>query len=132
DGKLERPETLCERELLLVREVLVVKDQDSILVHAGMNGGDVRSRKRPCEIDAVDLARKTRTNLADGEGHGASPTNNFCGDPTADGHWCHARAGQPWQPFDASLEHLVEPLVVECAAAGCELLAECARVRRHA
>ena len=74
---LDRPQALGEGELLGVREVLVVEHQDGVLVHAGMNCGDVRGRQRLRQVDAGDLARKTWTDLADGEGHGRVSTEEF-------------------------------------------------------
>ena len=43
---LERPELAAEGELLVVVELLVVEHQHAELVHAGMDGGDLRRRTR--------------------------------------------------------------------------------------
>ena len=69
DRVLDVAETLREGELLLVVDVLVVKDQHRVLVHAGVDGVGIGLGQRLRYVDAVDLACEAGADLADRDGH---------------------------------------------------------------
>jgi hypothetical protein len=69
DGKLDGADGSSEVQLLLVREVLIVKDQRGVLVHAGVNCGNRPCRHGLGEIEPVDLADEARSNLTDRKRH---------------------------------------------------------------
>ena len=69
DGKLDRAEGSREVELLLVREILIVKDQRGVPVHSGVNCGNRRGRQGFGEIKPVDLADEARSDLTDRNRH---------------------------------------------------------------
>src|SRR6476661_5596720 len=69
DRQLDLAETAGEGELLLVIDVLIAEDEDSVPVHTGMNVGDLFRRERPAHVDAFDLTGETWADLADPDGH---------------------------------------------------------------
>ena len=52
DRRLDLAEIAAERNLLIVGDVLVVKHQHGVAVHAGLDGGDIRGRQRSGQVDA--------------------------------------------------------------------------------
>src|SRR5882757_3525985 len=59
-----------ERQLLLVANVLVAKQQHGIFVHAGFDVGRLLRRQGNAQIDARNLAEEMRVKLADRDRHG--------------------------------------------------------------
>src|SRR3954462_10117525 len=68
-GILDFTEVAAERDLLLVNNVLVVKDEDGITVHPGLDRLDIGARQRRSQIDPGHLADKNRVDLADSNRH---------------------------------------------------------------
>src|ERR1051326_1416323 len=66
---LDLAEIAGERDLLLVGDVLIVKDEDGIAVHPGLDRRDVLAWQRPPQIHPRDLADKDRMDLANGDSH---------------------------------------------------------------
>src|SRR6476660_3898221 len=63
-------EIQSERQLLLVGDVLVVKQQHGIFVHAGFDVGRFLRRQGLAQIDARNLAEEMRVKLPDRDRHG--------------------------------------------------------------
>src|SRR5204863_1330662 len=63
----------CELDLLLVREVLVAKDQHGILVHARLDRIDLAGAEQLPAIDTRNLSGKDRVEWTDGYGHPVEP-----------------------------------------------------------
>jgi hypothetical protein len=72
-GVLDLAEIARERHLLVVGQLLVVEDEDGVLVHAGLDGGDVLAAERLGEVSARDLADEDGMELADRDRHLAPP-----------------------------------------------------------
>ena len=70
DGVLDVPEALGEGELLLVVDVLVVKDEHRVLVHAGMDRVHLFLGQRLGHVHAFNLGGEARPDLSCGDGHG--------------------------------------------------------------
>ena len=66
---LDFPEVGAEGELLLVGDVLPVKHEDRVLVHAGVNRRGLLGGQRAPQVDPFDLAHEYRMNLADTDRH---------------------------------------------------------------
>jgi hypothetical protein len=58
ETELEWAELRCHDALLLRSHRLVVKNQDTVLIHASVDRRDGLGRKRLAQIDAVDLPYK--------------------------------------------------------------------------
>src|SRR6476661_5418820 len=63
-------EIQCKRQLLLVGDVLVVKQQHGIFVHAGFDVGRLLRRQGFAQIDGRILAEEMRGKLPDRDRHG--------------------------------------------------------------
>src|SRR5260221_10189753 len=66
---LDLAEIAGEGDLLLVGDVLVVKDQYRVAVHPGVDRRDIVARQRLPQINPRDLADKDRVTLTNGNGH---------------------------------------------------------------
>src|SRR5450432_1403411 len=66
-------EIQCERNLLLVRYVLVAEQQHGVFIHAGLDIGGLLRRQGFTQIDAGYLAEKMRLKLPDRYRHDVSP-----------------------------------------------------------
>jgi hypothetical protein len=69
DGVLDLAQAPGEGELLGIIDVLLAKHQHGVAVHAGVDRCHLVLGERLAHVDALDLARKTRADLADGDGH---------------------------------------------------------------
>ena len=70
---LERAQAQGERKMLLVVDVLVVKDEHRVLVHPVVNGRHLVGGERFAQIDSLDLGGKARPDLSHLDRHcGAS------------------------------------------------------------
>src|SRR4051812_8555580 len=52
-----------EREVLLIGDVLIVKDEYRVLVHARVYGGHLVRGERPAQVNPLHLGGKARSNL---------------------------------------------------------------------
>ena len=66
---LDLAEIAREGDLLLVGDVLIVKHEDGVAVHPGLDRRDLVRGQRPTQIDPGHFADKHRMNLADRNGH---------------------------------------------------------------
>src|ERR1700727_765392 len=62
-----------KNQLLVVRDVLVAKQQHGIFVHAGLDIPCLVRSERLTQIDAGNLTEKMRVKLANRHGHGVPP-----------------------------------------------------------
>ena len=67
----ELAEIAGERDLLIVGDVLVPKDQHGKSVHARLDRGDLLRDERPAAIDPLDFTNEHGVDLADRYGHAA-------------------------------------------------------------
>ena len=66
---LDLAEIEGEGDLLCVGDVLIVKHEDRIAVHPGLDRRHLLARQRPPQIHSGDLADKHRMDLANGDSH---------------------------------------------------------------
>jgi hypothetical protein len=66
---LDLAEIAGEGDLLLVGDGLVVKDQDGVTVHPGLDRRDLVARQGLPQIHPRDLADENRMDLANGDSH---------------------------------------------------------------
>ena len=79
DRGLERPEVPREVEVLVLRQMLVGKDQHRIFGEGVLDRLQVWRRERRRQIDIADLGGKIWRDRTDGDGHGrASRLREFC------------------------------------------------------
>jgi len=69
DRKFDLAEIAAERNLLLIRQLLVMKDQDSVAIHARFDRIDVGFGERLAEIDITDLTDKVFLKRCDPHAH---------------------------------------------------------------
>jgi hypothetical protein len=76
---LERTEIPREGDLLLIGDVLVVKNQHTVAIHRILDGDSVLAADRLGEVDARRLSSKDRMELPDGDRHDDLPalTNRY-------------------------------------------------------
>src|SRR5580658_3652883 len=65
-----------EPQLFLIGQLLVVKYQNRVLAHAGVNGRDLIRRQRVPAVDPGYFTRENRRELCDRYGHAVSPRAN--------------------------------------------------------
>ena len=69
---LELAEMAGEGDLLFVGDVLLAEDENGVLVHAGLDRGDLLGAERLAAVDPGDLSGEHRMQRADRNGHGGS------------------------------------------------------------
>jgi hypothetical protein len=67
-------EPLCERQMLVVGEALIVKHENGVLIHGRADGGQRRLVVHGAQLDGAGLADEHGMQLREGQGHGAELT----------------------------------------------------------